>query len=209
MVAHRAAVRAGRLLLAASMVAFYAGGAGNARGQQVIDHQQPLLTLFTHGVTLTHHVVWNRLCLCGDFDSHRFVERQITVFPDGTLRSVDAFQELEQAAPAFASSVTGKGTPQTFAALSYAVAAANPAAQTGNCSFPTILEQTDSIYNLKIVINHSGYLTWLAAGNDQRVEIALNSQGPNCSLALQTALDTILNYEQEVIALNPHVPAGS
>jgi hypothetical protein len=209
MASHRVAAVARQLMLAVSMIATYAGGAGSVEAQQVIDHQRPVVTLFTHGVTLTHHS-YIGFCDTCDFDSHRFVERLITIFGDGSLRSVDSFNELEDHAPAFASSVSGKGSAASFAALLQAIQSANLSSQTGNCSFPSELERNDPEpgYIDYIEINHDAYLTWLAAGNDQRVELSLNSQGPDCSTALKVALFSILLYEQEVIAYTPHVSAG-
>src|SRR5258708_13172042 len=117
----RRAAAAGQLLAVASILVLPDGSTGVAQAQQVIDHQKPLLTLFVHGITLTHHEFIGPFCDICSYDTHRRVVRQITLFVDGSLRSVDAYNELEDGSPAFASTVSGKGAPGTFDLLNHPI----------------------------------------------------------------------------------------
>lgn len=195
-----------RLALAAAMAGLCAGA---ARAQQVVVDQVPVLTLFTHGVTLTHHLYTGGFCDFCDFDTHRLVERQITIFSDGSLRSVDSFNELEDGLPAFASSVSGKGSTASFNALLAALQSAQLASQAGRCSFPAVIEreQAEPNYDDVIHVNHDAYFTWFASGSAPPVELVLDSQGPVCPTDLEIVLFSVVNYEQEVIADTPHVAA--
>src|SRR5258708_1400856 len=206
----RRAAAAGQLLAVASILVLPAGSTGVAQAQQVIDHQKPLLTLFVHGITLTHHEFIGPFCDICSYDTHRRVVRQITLLGDGSLRSGGAYNELEDGSPAFASTVSGKGAPGTFELLNQAIAGANLEFQPGGCSDVIQLDRPESEdYVQRLTLFHDYDLVWLTAGNDKVVEIKLDSAAFfECPFDLRTVIGLILQYEQEALAYTPHVSAS-
>src|SRR5262249_42154548 len=104
-----------------------------------------------------------------------------------------------------ASAVSGRGTDATFKALLEAAATARLPSQAGNCShnFVAYLGQEDD-YNLVAFLNHDYDLVWFADPPDKVAYVHLANQELDCPNALNRVIADILQYEQEVLALNPH-----